>query len=55
MLSGAQLRQELHNGQQQAEGYGHRQRHTPQAFAGDSFFPGCSQIVGQDCLANHLH
>jgi len=38
MLSSAQLRQELHHGQQQAEGYGHRQRHTPPAFAGDLFF-----------------
>jgi len=40
MLSGAQLCQKLYYGQQQAEGYGHRQRHTAQAFAGDSFFTG---------------
>jgi len=43
MLSGAQLCQELHHGQQQAEGYGHRQWHTPPALAGDSFFPGRSK------------
>jgi len=54
MLSGSQLRQELHNGQQQTEGYSHRQRHTAQAFAGDSFFLGPTQIVDQDCLADYL-
>lgn len=54
MLSGSQLRQELHHGQQQAEGYSHRQRHTAQAFAGDSIFLGPTQIVDKYSLADYL-
>lgn len=37
VLSGAQLRQKFHHGQQSAERHGYRQRHTAQTFAGDWF------------------